>query len=94
MIVVDPIFEQNYRKQVDAVVSHAFDAGKHRGISEVLSIIHFLSEGGKKLVNPQAVHAALQASLQEQQKNEEKVKQPQQQPAEKPKEKPKFEVVK
>lgn len=64
-MVVDPIFEQHYRKKVDAQIQNAFFAGKNQGANEVLSIIYKLSEDRKKLVSFDAVIETLKASLAE-----------------------------
>src|SRR5574343_330570 len=42
MITYDPIFEQNYRKKVDAALQDAFLQGRSQGVMDILKVIdHF-----------------------------------------------------
>ena len=97
MVVYDPIFEEHYRKKVDAQIQNAFFAGKNQGANEVLAIVYQLSEDRKKLVSFDMVIETLKAALAAQPTkaeilNNDAVPKPAPQPPEK--KKPKFEVVK
>lgn len=63
MVTYDPIFEEHYRKKVDAMIHNAFFAGKNQGANEVLSIVYQLSEDRKKLVSFDMVIETLKASI-------------------------------
>lgn len=63
MVTYDPIFEEHYRKKVDAMIQNAFFAGKNQGANEVLSIVYQLSEDRKKLVSFDMVIETLKASI-------------------------------
>ena len=96
MVVYDPIFEEHYRKKVDAQIQNAFFAGKNQGANEVLTIVYQLSEDRKKLVSFDMVIETLKAALATQSAkaeilNNDAAPKPAPHPPEK--KKPKFEVV-
>ena len=100
MVVHDPIFEEHYRKKVDAQIQNAYFAGKNHGANEVLSVVYKLSEDRQKLVSFDAVIAALNAMIAEAAANPKPAEILNNDAAPKPvakpveKKSPKFEVVK
>ena len=101
MVTYDPIFEEHYRKKVDALIQNAFFSGKNQGANEVLSIAYQLSEDRKKLVSFDMILETLKATLAVQPAkaeilNNDAVPKPAPKPAPQPVEKkrPVFEVVK
>ena len=44
MVTYDPIFEQNYRKKVDAIAQDAYLQGRSQGVMDILNIIQHFNE--------------------------------------------------
>ena len=59
MITHDPIFEQHYRKKVDAMAQDAYNQGRSQGVVDILNIIQHFNEN-EMPVTPKTVLMFLQ----------------------------------
>ena len=63
MIQHDPIFEQHYRKKVDAQLQRAYESGVNQGINNVLAVAAKLSNNGNTLISYEMLIKTLIASF-------------------------------
>ena len=59
MIVVDPIFEQHYRKKFDIHIQNSFNQGRSQGVMDILNVIQHFNEN-EMPVTPKTVLMFLQ----------------------------------
>lgn len=63
MIQHDPIFEQHYRKKVDAQLQQTYERGVNDGINTVLAVAAKLSNNGDTLISYEMLIKTLIASF-------------------------------